>query len=135
MYSTSVVDNETHLCNFDYHDIVSPTNVNKYLKIDFLLSRSLAISESVYPLRNMFNHPKLRHTFKVSLRHLKIHFIASQCVFPGFVRNLLTTPIAWEKSGRVHTIAYIKLPTVDEYRMTDILSFYKDQEDLKFMKD
>ena len=78
MYSASVVDNETHFYNFDCHDITLPINVNKYLKVDFLLSRSLAISESVYPSRNGFVPLKLKHTFKVSLRYLKIHFTASQ---------------------------------------------------------
>ena len=48
MYFASVVDNETHFCNFDYHDIPPPTNVNKYLEVDFLLSKSPIISESVY---------------------------------------------------------------------------------------
>ena len=131
MYSASVVDNETHFYNFDCHDIASLANVNKYLEVDFLLSRSLAISEFVYPWRNGFDPPKLRHTFEVSVRYLKIHFTASQCVLPGFARNLLTTPTVWEISRRVHTIAHIKFPIADEYEMTNIssFSFFVDGQD------
>lgn len=39
IYSTLVVDSAIHFCNFDYHNIALPKKVNKYLTVDFLLSR------------------------------------------------------------------------------------------------
>ena len=92
MYFASIVKNEKHFYNFDCHDIALPVNVNKYLEVDFMLSRFLAISKSMYPSRNGFDPPKLKHTFEVPLRYLKTHFIGSQCVLSGFARNLLPTP-------------------------------------------
>ena len=94
MYSIFVVDNEKYFCNFECQDIAPFANVNKYLEIDFLLSRFLAISESVYPSRNGFDPPKLRHTFDVPIRYLKIHFTTYQCILPRFARNLLMAPTA-----------------------------------------
>ena len=37
---------------------------------------------------------------------------------------MLTTPIAWDISGCVHIISYIKLPTTGEYGKNEISSFY-----------
>ena len=62
MYFASIVNNGTHFYNFDCHDIVPLVNVNKYLELDFLLSRSLAISKSMFFSRNGFDPPKLKHT-------------------------------------------------------------------------
>jgi len=47
IYSASVVDKATHFYDFDCHDTAPPTKVNKYPEVDFLPSRSPAISASV----------------------------------------------------------------------------------------
>ncbi|GAB2284334.1 hypothetical protein Dimus_039662 [Dionaea muscipula] len=47
MNSASVVDKATHFCNLDCHDTAPPAKVIKYPEVDFLESRSLAISASV----------------------------------------------------------------------------------------
>ena len=47
IYSASVIDNATHFCNFDCHGIAPPEKGNKYPVVNFLLSRSPAISESI----------------------------------------------------------------------------------------
>ena len=51
-----------------------------------------------------------------------IHFNASQCSLPGLFIYLLTTPTSCATSGHVQTIAYIKLPIVDEYGTLDMYS-------------
>ena len=114
MYSASVVDKATHFCNLDCHETAYPTKVNRNPDVDFLPSRSPAISASIKPSKIGSAPPKHKHIFKVPFKYWRIHLTASQCSFLGLARNLLTTPTAWAIFGRVHTIAYIKLPTVEE---------------------
>src|SRR3954462_8124004 len=58
----------------------------------------------------------------VPCKYLSIHFKASQCCLPGHAMYQLTTLTACEISGRVHTIAYMMLPTVLKYGTLDMCS-------------
>ena len=53
------------------------------------------------------------HMFEVPFKYRSIHLTAFQFSLPGLLMNRLTTPTAYPISGRVHTIAYIKLPTAE----------------------
>ena len=54
------------------------------------------------------------HLCAVVFRYLRIDFTASQCFMPGLDIKRLTTPTANVMSGRVATIAYMRLPTAAE---------------------
>jgi hypothetical protein len=87
-----------------------------------LLSLSPAIYESTYPYRKVSKPPKHNACVVVPLKYLRIHFTTSQCSLPRLFIYLLTTPTACAISGLVQTIAYIKLPTGDEYGTLDMYS-------------
>ena len=63
------------------------------------------------------------HMFEVPFKYRSIYLIAFQCSLVGLLMNWLTTPIAYLISGRVHTIAYIKLPTAEAYGIFIISAF------------
>lgn len=76
MYSASVVDRATHFYNLDCHDTAPPTKVNTYLEVNFLSSKSPAMSASVNPSKTGFELSKHKYIFKLSLKYMKIHVTA-----------------------------------------------------------
>ena len=113
-YFASIVESATTFCSFEIQLTVVPPTVNTYHVVLLLLSLSPSISASTYPCRIVSEPPKHNRWEVVPLKYLKIHYIAFQCSLPGLFIYLLITPIACAISGLVHTMAYIKLPTVDE---------------------
>ena len=61
--------------------------------------------------------------FEVPFMYQSIHLTTFQCSLPGLLINRLTTPTTYPISGRVHTIAYIKLPTAEAYGIFIISAF------------
>lgn len=114
MYSTFIVDNATYFCNLDYHETAPSKKVIKNPNIDFIESTSPTISISVYPFNITLSVSKHKHTLKVPLRYLIIHFTTAQCSFLGSIREKLTRiPAAYAISSLVHIMKNIKLPTID----------------------
>jgi len=109
MYSASVVDKATHLCNLDCQDTTPPAKVVRCPYVNFLESTSSAMSASVYLTNIGSSLPKHKHLLVLSLKYLNIHFIAFQCSSQGLDKNRLTTPIVWAISRLVQIMAYIRL--------------------------
>ena len=61
--------------------------------------------------------------FEVPFKYQSIHLTMFQCSLLGLLMNRLTTPTAYLISGRVHTIAYIKLPMAEAYGTFIISAF------------
>jgi hypothetical protein len=113
-YSSSIVESETTFCGFEIQLIVVPPIVKTYPVVLLLLCLSPTIFESTYPYRKLSEPPKHHALVVVPLKYLRIHFTVSQCSLPGLFIYLLTTPTPCAIYGLVQTIAYIKLPIVDE---------------------
>ena len=75
---------------------------------------SPTISTSTYPYRIVFEPPKHNAWEVVPLKYLRIHYTSLQFSLPGLFIYLVTIPTPCAISSLVHTMAYIKLPTVDE---------------------
>lgn len=70
-----------------------------------------------------FPLPKHNHFLDVPLRYHNINFTVGQCSFPGFIKNKLMPPTAYAILGMVHMMAYMRLPTMDEYETFLISTF------------
>ena len=113
-YSASIVESATTFCSFEIQLTIVPAIVKNYLVALLLLPLSLSISTSTYPCRIVFGPLKHNAWEVVPLKYPRIHYIAFQCSLLRFFIYLLITPTACVISGLVHTMAYIKLLTVDE---------------------
>ena len=58
MYSTTIVDSATHICNLDCYEIAPPAEVIRHLDVDFLVSMSLAILAFVGSCSTALSFPK-----------------------------------------------------------------------------
>jgi len=114
IYSTSVVDKATHLCNLDCQDTTPLAKVVRYPGVEFLESTSQAMSASVYPMNIGFSLPKPKHLLVVPLKYLNIHYTAFQYSSLGLDKNQLTTPSTLAISRLLQITTYIRLPTTEE---------------------
>ncbi|KAJ9540040.1 hypothetical protein OSB04_026546 [Centaurea solstitialis] len=67
--------------------------------------------------------PNIRPCASVPFKYRNAVLTAVQCDRPGFARNRLTTPTQCARSGRVHTMAYMRLPTALAYGTFNISAF------------
>ena len=91
--------------------------------VDRLVSASVDIFELVKPSKRGLAEPNWRHIPEVSFKYQSIHSTAFHCSLPGLLINRLTTLIAYLISSRIHTIAFIKLPTAEAYGIFIISAF------------
>ena len=119
-YFAYIDESETNLCSFKTQITVVPLTIKTYPMVIILLSLSPAISKSTYPYKIVFEPPKWNAYAIVPLKYLRIHFTSIQWSLPGLLIYLLTTPTTCAIFGLVHTIAYIKLPTAEEYGTLDM---------------
>ena len=99
-------------------EMVSPfarnsSSTNGLPDVDFRSSISDMKSESVYPQTWSSPLPKTNIISLVLLKYLRIHFTEVQCSSSGFDWYLLVTLTAWAISGRVHSMAYMRLPIAE----------------------
>ena len=76
----------------------------------------------LYPWMKRIIICKMNFTLAITIQYQNIHLTTLQCSIPRLLIYLLTTPTTRAISSCVHTIAYIRLLTIDEYGMLDILS-------------
>ena len=84
-YLASVVESAMMGCLKLFQLTAPSLQMNIYLDVDFLSSRSDMKSESVYPsTHNSESPPKIKNKYLVLLKYLRIFFTAIQCSSPGF---------------------------------------------------
>ena len=121
-YSTLVVESALTFYNLEIQLTTVPPIVKTYPVVLLLVSTSPTRSKSTKPLRAELDLVKHNAFVVVPFKYHSIHLTTLQCSILGLLIYLLTTPTTWAISSHVHTIAYIRLPTTDEYEMLDILS-------------
>lgn len=100
-YSTSVVESERMLYNFDLQLIAVPLILKRYPKVLLLLSKSLARSASQKPFSTTCPFLKHKPIYVIFFRYMNIHLTVFQCSMPRSNINLLTTPTIWAMCGLV----------------------------------
>src|SRR5579859_5822899 len=113
MYSDSVDESATVGCFFAAHDTAPPAKQNKYPPTDFL-STSPPQFASLYALISNPTFPSnIIPRLLVPWRYLKTRFAAASCSSEGWLLNCEIWDVAYSRSVRVESIAYMRLPTFD----------------------
>src|SRR5947207_8597140 len=112
MYSDSVVERATELCFFDDQVTAPPANVNTNPETDSRPSSPPQFASlQAFNLMPRFPLYVIPSSI-VPLIYRSPCFAAFSCAFVGFCENCETCCIDCARSGRVASIAYIRLPTM-----------------------